>query len=109
MTHPPLDLDAIESAAKKATPGPWRRSNGGSGVLADYPTASEWVCRVQRVTLTDDASFIASASPDRVLQLCAWIRELQSEVAQLKMDLNEARTDPAEHVRSILPAPKGTP
>ena len=75
MTSPLTDtqLNDIDSRANAATPGPWKRSEDYSDVLAPDGSqlASYW--------LTADGEFIAHA-PEDVRALLAEIRRLRAEL-----------------------------
>jgi hypothetical protein len=89
-----LDLDAIESAAKAATPGPWRLSDGhglcvdaGDEMIADMdPASTNGAWEGKRV----DATFIALANHASVLALIAEIRALRA-------GLEEAAAEVLDH------------
>jgi hypothetical protein len=83
---PDLDLDALEAAAKAATPGEWRRTEPGvlSAWSVDLPSPHHTVSVpfapfafgevVAASPKEDDTTFIAAASPDVVLALVAEVR-----------------------------------
>ena len=88
------DIDALEDAAKKATPGPWCVQHPNAGVrgleVADR-TGLEQIC----ADLTEPrARYIAAANPAVVLALINKVRELEQ--------LNELLTKAKEHASSVV-------
>lgn len=91
-----MNLDDLEKKALAATRGKWKDGSPGDAdgfrhVFIETSdglygqTIAQWV-------LPQDAAHITANSPDVTLALVARIRELEAEVAQLKVDLNAART-----------------
>jgi formate-dependent nitrite reductase cytochrome c552 subunit len=77
------DIDALEDAAKKATPGPWCVQHPNAGVrgleVADR-TGLEQIC----ADLTEPrAKYIAAANPAVVLALINKMRELEQKNLRL--------------------------
>ena len=80
-----IDLDALESAAKAATPGPWETI--GYRIYADkknIASAQEvYSYREDEVVLPKEAeanaTFIAAANPTTMLALIAELRETRAE------------------------------
>lgn len=69
------ELDALEAAAKAATPGPWNTKEG--------PDFSEIFAHDKNIALIGsqhaDAAYIAAANPAAVLELIAELRQTRAE------------------------------
>lgn len=66
-------LDALEAAAKAATPGPW-----------GYDEADEDMAVLGAESqLVKDAAYIAAANPSAILSLIAELRQVKQRCAQL--------------------------
>ena len=87
-----IDLDAIEAAARGATPGPWIRFENGGWHVAEICT----VFGGER-----DAHYIATMDPQTTLALVERVRELESmcRCARVEMQhmLHCANTDSVPH------------
>lgn len=92
-----VDLDALEAAAKAATPGPWKNAAGYKIKVTATGThcASAW----ERYTYEPDkeitsekaqanAVFIAAANPAVVLELIAEVRKARAERDWLARELS---------------------
>lgn len=105
-------LDAIERAAKSATPGPWKDvpTSGGnrfwSMITADTPDIKGLVlAEVQNLRHTDvpgqtklsnvNAEYIAVVSPDVALALVAALRAARAEIAALRAIFGPLSSDAA--------------
>ena len=81
-----IDLDALESAAKAATPGPWLDMardiySAVDAHIAYCPvvcSSAKEHCITQQQAKAN-AAYIAAVGPDVVLELIAEIRELQKK------------------------------
>lgn len=62
-----IDLDAIESAAKAATPGPWN-------IVRDPDGYTHYIGPSLVTQVRDDADYIAAANPAVVLELVTELR-----------------------------------
>lgn len=74
MTHD--DLDRLEAAAKKATPGPWvSRKYGIHAIKSD----TDWPVVVRdpddEIPRWEDKEYIANCDPDTILELVAGYRK----------------------------------
>lgn len=83
------DLDALEAAAKRATPGPWLKSAHDD---SDSPTFDIWAeaeTHPSHLVALDiherSAAFIAACSPDVVTALREAIEEL-ADLAEIGID-----------------------
>jgi len=83
------ELDALEAAAKAATPGPWEEVKGNwsfdiltrkatSKITALYDCSDLSVPRAEEMT-QKNAAFIAAANPATVLELIAALRQAKAE------------------------------
>ena len=78
------ELSALETAAKAATPGPWRHPGRAlvvSRMSADEPLVCDCLSR-EFAQAPKDAAFIAAANPAVVLELIAELRQTR-EVAKV--------------------------
>jgi hypothetical protein len=91
MTPTPVDLDALEAAARAATPGPWQVGyNDGSGryesdkdefcITTGHDSVLHASC-LNPECAEDDAAYIAAASPDVILRLTAELRKARETIA----------------------------
>jgi len=79
------ELNALESAAKAATPGPWHKGDsmlsGGVWVLGPA-TDTKSICITGYArgesSNENNAAYIAAANPAAILELIAELRELKS-------------------------------
>ena len=76
----PLDLDALEAIARKATPGPWFSDlrYGREGYFL-----SEASDQLGITEFTRDTEHIANFDPPTVLALLAALKEAQEQLAEL--------------------------
>lgn len=94
----PLDLDAIEAAARAATPGPWEHQPAffdnavtqnrclyGASVKGPFYIGSY----EDRGFSDEDAAYIAALSPDVALALVARVRELEAALRQIAHEVAE--------------------
>lgn len=75
------ELDALEAAAKAATPGPWK-CPGRALVVSRMDSSEQLVCDClskQFAQAPKDAAFIAAANPAAVLDLIAELRQAKEE------------------------------
>lgn len=86
-----IDLDSIESAARAATPGPWRLSDGRPVRVLDADNC--YVCTGHTPAGDRDLAHIATAHPGAVLAMVARIRELEGAVDTAIDLLDEAGID----------------
>lgn len=70
------ELDALEAAAKAATPGPWKHYNYKG---SDCVTVSGKVFLPRLEISVADTAFIAAANPAAVLELIAELRQARRE------------------------------
>lgn len=78
-----LDLDALERAARAATPGPWdfRTLENFGGNVVRYRDGDRFdIERVAKAGLETNATFIAAANPAAILSLISDYRALQERV-----------------------------
>jgi hypothetical protein len=117
-----VDLDKLEALAKAATAGPWRTDgrcidqltdSAGQGFPLDvYPDSVEVVRAGDDggIPRDADASFIAAAHPEAVLELVAEVRRLRAEVAAMRavvdMIIREAIAE-VTALRAEIAAAKG--
>ena len=90
----PLDLDALETVARKATPGPWAMTTDGDvyrieededEIVPTEPVVStEWLrgAGTRQLRLSEsDANHIANFDPPTVLALLAALKEARAGLA----------------------------
>jgi hypothetical protein len=95
----PLDLDAIESRANTATPGPWEAQNYDDDEMdgnwpytnrVGRPDSAKALAHI--VLGSQDAEFVAHARED-IPALVARVRELERDVKDLESDVLSAEKD----------------
>lgn len=92
-----VDIEKLEALAKNATPGPWWIDSHGMTMMSmaklevvfNHPAQGVAVRNEDTGNLSHwrndwDASFIAAANPEVVLELTQTIRDLQSSIQGLK-------------------------
>lgn len=89
-----IDLDALEAAARKATPGPWEFSpDDGSALDADavvvLDEAGDEALTVTAWIEAKDAEFIAAVNPSTVLALVAELRQERERADGAELALQE--------------------
>ena len=82
-----VELDALEAAAKAATPGPWKHYNNKGN---DCVTVFGKVFLPRNELSVADTAFIAAANPSVVLDLIAELRQTRAERDWLAAMLSEA-------------------
>ncbi len=78
------ELDALEAAAKAATPGPWRHPGRAlvvSRMSEDEPLVCNCISK-QFAQAPKDAAFIAAANPAVVLDLIAELRQARADACE---------------------------
>ena len=73
------ELDALEAAARAATPGPWEISRDD---FASYIESRKGT--VGEIGDAFDANYIAAASPDKILELITDLRQAQDNIKALE-------------------------
>lgn len=85
------DLTHLEELAKAATPGPWKHSNNFCIYSADLQQAP--LLRVMNPYELDkrvaNLKHVAACSPDKILELIEFVRELEKEVERLSKNFNK--------------------
>lgn len=107
---PPVDLTALRKAAEKATPGPWvtgGTDESGNTYVGGYchdcaPPCGALDAQVASAG-TDDAVFIAAASPDVILALLDHIAAVEQERAS-NADLTSYLEDEVRALRGVVAA-----
>lgn len=94
MTITDDEIKRLRALCEAATPGPYRASNGGLGVVSDARDA-EWVCRVSRVTPVGDADYIAAAcnALPKLLDEVALLREEKAVVHRDRLSMRSKLTE----------------
>ena len=71
-----IDLEALESLAKAATPGPWN-------IVRDPDGYTHYIGPSLVTQVRDDAAYIAAVSPDVVFELVAEVRRHRKSMMRL--------------------------
>jgi len=90
-----IDLDAIEAAAKAATPGPWSAMSWAGADWPDRRTTVGSTCKGgtrEAIAMNtryaarprEDMAYIATMDPHTTLALVERVRELEAEVEGLR-------------------------
>lgn len=79
------DIDAMEAAARVATPGPWAQDVKSN---VRHRSSGRIVVGMRSSTLfesrAENAHHIATSDPAAVLAMCAYVRRLEARVAELE-------------------------
>lgn len=92
----PEELKRIKEAAEKATPGPWKKDKSGEVVSSESLGGRGWlkiiVGDVDVPVFEENATFIALANPQAVLQLIADLEAMTKERDETRKDALKTAT-----------------
>ena len=87
------ELDALEAAAKAATPGPWKDSFDDVLAYKDNLLCEYRTLRIKSIDIDIDgennAAYIAAANPTAILELIAELRETKRKMKLYKQWADE--------------------
>lgn len=108
-----IDIDAMEAAARAATPGPWVHRRDGLPELnnqceiVESADSADSLIVYQKMHNINDAAHIAAANPGAVLALIAVARAAREALSALECALQNDVRDCADAAVDLREALKG--
>ena len=82
------ELDALEAAAKAATPGPWNVNKEEYAVFINHKKGT--IAEIVSYEDCFDAAYIAAAHPAAILELIAELRQTKRKIALMEKELDSS-------------------